>query len=230
MANPVHAEFNGVSFTYDRAVTEQVNARVVPPSQYLAFQLPAFIEFTFGDHQIVERYSGVARIRVFRVHDLEQVDPMYKAAMAAHEPMPLINATRMLRVQERLLSFQNGKGTRAVVQYAQEVAPINNTDMFYTYQGVTDDGLHYVSATFPVTAPFLPASSRAVVDNKFPGIRYDPNDWKGFADAVTSFNRDAAQRLERLEAGGYTPNLEALDALIRSLSVPPSTQWSTNPQ
>lgn len=230
MASVERAEFNGIGFSYDPAIAAQVKARLLSGVEYMGTRLPDYIQFSFDDNLqggIVARQTG---IRVFRLRDLEQGDWMVRAAVAAREPMPLINATRILRVQDKLLSFQNGKGERAIVHYAQDTGPLTNEGLFYSYQGVTDDGLYYVSATFPVKAAFLPntfADGFLGMPTTTPG---DPGYMEGYVEAVNHFNRDATERLEQLDAAGYQPNLRTLDAIIRSLFAGEAPEWSTSPE
>lgn len=189
-------------------------------------QLPEYIEFDF-DPDLVHAFPGRdTGIRVFRAGDLLQLDEHNQTGVIAGEPMPLIHATRILRVQERLLSFQNGKGTRAILHYGQEPTALNNEDLFYSYQGMTDDGRLYVSASFPVQAAILPDTSQA----RFPGSptlpASDPARMLAYVDDVSSFNAHATERLERLGAADFTPNLDVFDAIIRSLFAGETPRWS----
>ena len=224
------AELSGISFWYDPQYVREVKARRVPPGEHMGTQLPAYIEFDF-DPDSTDAFPGRdTGIRVFRVRDLEQLDPRYRAGVAAGEPMPLIHATRILRVQERLLSFQNGKGTRAIVQYVQEAMPLNNEHLFYSYQGVTDDGRFYVSASFPVQAAMLPATSQTSLPDIPPPLASDLGSVQTYVDAVNRFNVEATERLERLAADDFTPGLDALDAIIRSLFAGEGSAWSAGPE
>ena len=110
-ASPEQVEFNGISFTYDRALTQRVKPRHVPPGDHMGTRLPEYVEFDFDPDHTNAFPGRDTGIRVFRVRDLQQVNWMYKAAVAAHEPMPLMNATRVLRVQDKLLSFLNGRAS-----------------------------------------------------------------------------------------------------------------------
>ena len=228
--SPEQVEFNGVSFAYDPALAQHVKPRHVPRGEHMGTLLPEYVAFDFDPahtHPFPGRATG---IRVFRVKDLQRVNWMYKAAVAAREPMPLINGTRVLRVQDKLLSFLNGKGERAIVHYAQDLGPFTNEGLFYSYQGITDNGLYYVSATFPVKAAFLPerfADGFAGMPTAGPG---DPGWMDAYVEAVHRFNRDATERLEQMRAADYQPNLQTLDALIRSLGAGEAPEWSTNPE
>ena len=50
-----------------------------------------------------------------------------------------------------------------------------------------------------------------------------------YVDAVSRFNAHATERLERLGAADFTPNLEVFDAIIRSLFAGETPGWSVTP-
>ena len=51
-----------------------------------------------------------------------------------------------------------------------------------------------------------------------------------YVEAVHRFNRDTTERLEHMRAADYQPNLQTLDAPIRSLGAGEAPEWSTNPE
>ena len=63
------------------------------------------------------------------------------------------NAGPVFQAQVAVVPFQGGYGIRALTEYAQYAAPVNNNDMFYHFQGLTSDGKKYIVAILPVTAP-----------------------------------------------------------------------------
>ncbi|MGD1993185.1 MAG: hypothetical protein PVI59_08340 [Anaerolineae bacterium] len=100
---------------------------------------------------------------------------------------------------------------RFLTEHAQYYAPINNTDLFYTFQGLTDDGAYYVAAILPVAHPSLPADSSQIPEA-------DPD---AFADTYDTYTSDVALQLVGYAASEFTPDLELLDAMIVSLQVTP---------
>lgn len=54
------------------------------------------------------------------------------------------------------VSFRDGAGVRFLTQYASPDRPINNQEVFYAFQGLTDDGVTAVSAILPVSHTILP--------------------------------------------------------------------------
>lgn len=47
-------------------------------------------------------------------------------------------------------SEPDGGGIRYLTQFGQAAGLITNPELFYTFQGLTDDGAYYVAAVFPV--------------------------------------------------------------------------------
>jgi hypothetical protein len=130
------------------------------------------------------------------------------------------NAGPVFQAQVAVVPFQGGYGVRALTEYAQYTAPINNNDMFYHFQGLTSDGKKYIVAILPVTAPLLQADSAQASVPPAGGVTFpdfaapDPAVFQIYYDAVSSL-------LSSTPAGDFTPSLTSLDALIGSLSVTP---------
>jgi len=211
------ANFNGVSFRYDGAIADNVAGAIVPAGLYYDGSLPAFTELTLNNPGYTGNIKGT--VRVFPVAELELLPDTYDATLAGLEPMPPINAGRILYVQEQPLAFANGSGKRAIVMYTQNATAFTNTDLFYSYQGLTDDGKYYVSVMLPVAAPGLPESMQAVLNNTFPAIPYDANNLDAFNASLLRFNEQMMPQLAALDAAAFTPSLNVLDDLIRSLNV-----------
>ena len=117
----------------------------------------------------------------------------------------------LLHTQVAFVDFENGRGVRFLTEYAQYFAPINNTDLFYTFQGLTSDGQYYVAAILPVAHPSLPADA-----SQIPG-----DDPEAFADIYDTYVNDIALQLAAYDAAEFTPDLALLDAMIASLEVAP---------
>jgi hypothetical protein len=133
--------------------------------------------------------------------------------------VPFFNAAQVFASNIQLISFQNGSGIRFVTEYAQYPAPVNNYELFYHFQGFTNDGNTYIVAVFPLTAPRLAESS--AVDAPVPagGIAYpDLNaanpDFQSYYAAITDL-------LNSTPPEAFTPTLQQLDALIQSMWVAP---------
>jgi hypothetical protein len=100
------------------------------------------------------------------------------------------------------------KGLRYLTQFNQGIVPINNTDMIYSFQGLTNDGKYYVAALLPVNHPSLPA------DGKVTG-----NEPPEFMNNHSAYLANVAKDLNVQAANTYTPDLTQMDALLSSLEI-----------
>ncbi|MDT8898103.1 hypothetical protein QYE77_07455 [Thermanaerothrix sp. 4228-RoL] len=140
---------------------------------------------------------GVLLNRPFGLNQPEDLPHPVFASMAA----------RVFAAAVQRLDFSGGSGLRVITYYAQDVTPIENSDLLYEFQGLSADGAWYIVATMPLSHPGLPAADVGVPDLS------DPNaDWMGYYAAVTAY-------LERQPATSFTPTLASLDAMFRSLQV-----------
>jgi hypothetical protein len=126
--------------------------------------------------------------------------------------LPVFNAAQTFHAQYQVVPFQNGSGIRFLTLYAQYFAPVNNQDMFYTYQGLTPDGQYWVSAILPANHPILPTNA----DNPPGGMS-----WEDFSNNYEPYITDMVNQLNAQPAESYIPSLAALDALVASIRVQP---------
>jgi hypothetical protein len=131
--------------------------------------------------------------------------------------LPMYDVSEALRAKVAYFDFGGGQGVRFVTQYDMEDTLVSNQALAYVFQGITDDGAYYVSAAFPIAAPFLPAEyseeearRRGLESPAMPGAalrRY------------RKYLAENARLLEALAPGKYRPGLGLLDDLVRSLAV-----------
>ena len=74
--------------------------------------------------------------------------------------LPPADAGQILKARVKLLRFHGGKGFAFLTTYAQDINPVVNDALFYTFQGLTDDGRYWVAVYYPVAASVLPKSVR----------------------------------------------------------------------
>jgi hypothetical protein len=160
------------------------------------------------------------RIRIYSVADFrainENVAASFDALDAALAADPLyaddlrvpniFNAGQLYHSNPIALRFQNGYGARWLSQYGQAYLPIGWPEMFYTFQGFTDDGAYYVSVIFPATHPSLPDPSTVTMDN-------------AFYDNFETYAEDIQAQLEMETDNSFLPSLVLLDQLVASLLV-----------
>jgi hypothetical protein len=126
--------------------------------------------------------------------------------------LPTFPAAQVFYAKEQMQPFQSGGGIRFLTEYAQYSAPVNNTDLFYTYQGLTADGQYWVSAILPVNNPILPADAM----NPPGGLS-----WEEFTNGFDVYITDTLGQLNAQPPDSFTPTLGALDALVASITITP---------
>lgn len=120
--------------------------------------------------------------------------------------LPWADEAQAFIAKRKMVRFRNGRGVIFLTQYSQEKLPVNNMELVYTFQGLTDDNTIYVSAVFPVSAPGLPNSSRIEKAD-------------AFRDSYDRYIKETADRLDKLPAKNFSPNLTLLEDIIRSIKV-----------
>jgi hypothetical protein len=123
----------------------------------------------------------------------------------------LVSAKEILTARVDYLDFQGGSGVRFLTQSGNGLAPVNNSALVYTFQGLTTDGKYYVSAVLPVTHPDLGADT-SPDEEMINAITADPGYYASYLAERTAW-------LNPQPAASFTPDLDKLDALIRSIAV-----------
>jgi hypothetical protein len=132
----------------------------------------------------------------------------------------LFNAGAVFASNIEVLNFKNGAGVRALTVFGQYYAPANNHDLFYHFQGLTDNGQYYIIAILPVTHPGLQADSNegslppAGEFPAYPGFSAAEADMENYYNTITDLLGVAAPET-------FAPSLADLDALIASIAVTP---------
>ena len=213
--------YQGISFAFDPSLAASVNAENIPGEgdTNSFFSTPDHIRFTFNIYSLLDTFHTPV-INIYSVEDFKAVnqtagDSLDKL-MAAINTQPdydeniivadLFGAAQYFSSQVSYLRFQNGSGVRFITQYGQDVSPIGWPAMFYAFQGFTDDGLHYVSAIFPINHPTLPPIDELVLDD-------------AFYDNYLTYTADTQMHLDLQDAKTFIPSMVFLDAVIESLVV-----------
>ena len=216
--------FQGTSFAFDPSLAENVNAENIPgegDADNLWFSTPDHVQFTFNNWTLPDAFHTAA-IRVYSVEEFQAVNTVmtdiFSALQNAFDTHPadhegievadLFGAAQFLISQVEYLEFQNGHGVRFISQYGQAGYPVGWPHLFYTFQGVTDDGSTYVSVILPVNHPSLPHPDNVVMDD-------------AFYDNFTNYVADMQSQLNGLDPGTFNPSLLLMDAVVESLLVEP---------
>lgn len=232
-ANNITVSHSGVSFTIPQGLATGATPTVIPAAlepdaPYWGIH-PSYMEFAL-DGYLPSGTFHQPKIHIFPATEFENANDGAAVAIgelralltSQSEPLPanlpflpLFNAAQIFHSNEQFIAFQNGRGIRFLTQYGQDVSPVNNHSMFYTFQGMTNDGKYYISAVLPAGAPFLSDFPSPEYPVPLDGIPFDWDDWENtqaYMDAIT-------QKLNETDAAIFTPSLAALDAMMQSLLV-----------
>jgi hypothetical protein len=187
---------------------------------------PQYSEITLQGYSLADRFM-TPHIDVFPVARYAQllpdlVGPRVTALQslisggtpgAAELPvLPIQNAAQQFHARYQVIPFANGSGTRYITQYAQFFDPINNHDMFYTFQGLSSDGKYWISAILPVSNPVLPADGTNPPNGQ---------SWDDFGNNFPTYIADITTQLNAQPMENFSPGIAMLDALVASIRIQP---------
>jgi len=119
--------------------------------------------------------------------------------------LPWLNSTQAFCAQPGYTEFEGGAGIRYLTAFLQEAA-ISDSQVFYTFQGVTDDGTYYVAAVLPLTTKVFTEESAAELGP------FGPEEWHAFlTQGVARLNAQPGDR--------FAPTLATLDGMVASIRV-----------
>jgi hypothetical protein len=222
---------NELALMLDPGLASSFNCQTIPAAGSAsdpAFAVnPQYTEVTFQGYILPNTFFP-AHISVYPVQDFSALAPdIVNAKVAALQQLigggalpakgalpllPVFNAAEEFRAQYKLLSFSGGKGIRYLTQYSQFFDPINNHEIFYSFQGLTADGRYWISAILPISNPILPPNG----DNPPAGMT-----WDQLSSQFDTYVADIIVKLEAQPPDSYSPTIAALDALIASITVHP---------
>jgi hypothetical protein len=130
--------------------------------------------------------------------------------------VPFFNAGQVIAAQEKVLQFKGGSGLRAVTQYAQDVSPINNSGLFYHFEGLSSDGNFYIIAILPTNLSFLAPDNDPASVVPPGGVAFPMNDASG--SSFEDYYKQVTELINGSSADQFNPSLNSLDALIQSIS------------
>lgn len=153
-----------------------------------------------------------------RIKDLQALieggpAPVFTSAFKSSLPfLPIFNAAQVFFAMYQNVSFVSGGGIRYITLFAQYSAPVNNHDLFYTYQGLSSDGQNWVSAILPINNPVLPADAKNPPNGQT---------WDQFSANFGPYITDMTTQLNALAPDSYTPTFSLLDTLVSSITIQP---------
>jgi heat shock protein HslJ len=125
-----------------------------------------------------------------------------------------LGAAQAIRARAQFVETPVLKGVSYVTVYRQDVSPFTNNEFHYTFQGVSNDGLYYVSIVAQATAPDFPVEIAGDFD-------YD-----AFNAKFIDYLNESVGKLNADAPDAFSPSLTTLDALAQSFTI--SSPGGTN--
>ena len=222
---------NELSFYLDPALGNDYECETVPESSSSDIPMDIFIypshtELTIENYPLtrtqfppqviiypVKRFSELLPdVLPHRVSDLERL--ISSGAWSSQE-LPFLPPLPMAQTffsHKTVLSFNGGQGVRFITDYNEASHPISNRTIFYTFQGLTEDGMHWVTVTLPISNPILPDE----VDFPPPPEGYTNESW---FQNYSSYVSEVKDTLELQAPGSFSPTISILDSFVESITV-----------
>lgn len=220
-----NVSFGGVHFYLDPSLAGSAKGETIPAANENDAPIwglePEHVQFSFTGYVLSGTFHE-AKIYFYPIDDFIQLNPdvadtvaeLRRVMLEKPTPssidnlpfLPLFPAAQYMQAQINYLDFKGGSGLRYLTQYGQDVYPVNNQNMFYTFQGLTDDNKYYISAIFPVSNPVLPDPDTITLD-------------QAFADNFLTYITETEKTLDAQDVSSFTPDLALLDELIASIEI-----------
>jgi hypothetical protein len=234
LVSSTQVSLEGISFVLQAGIAGGALAEpqeAMPPSENMPWWEihPAYVEYPLQGYLLSNTFHE-PKIYVYPVDEFIQmnadvgggIENLKSILSSPDDPLPdhlpflpTFNAAQVFYSNTQLVKFQNGSGIRYLTQFGQAPAPINNHEVFYTFQGITNDNKYYVSAVLPINTPFLAEYASPEYPVPADGI---PFDWDNHEN-VTTHVEAVRQKLNSTNPNLFTPPLLSLDALFQSISI-----------
>ncbi|MCA9915942.1 MAG: hypothetical protein KC496_21455 [Anaerolineae bacterium] len=231
----VQVDYEGVQFRFDVSLATAVSAANYPATAEGDGPVasPGYTEFTFDGYQAGEylNYAPQPRVDVFTIGEfgaygfyIQQLDQLNQILStrpdlnqyvnaSPGDPnvpnlpfLPVFNAAQVFRTHPEYIELPQIRGIRYLVYFSQAANPITSGEIFYTFQGITDDGQHYVSAILPVDT--------GTITLPFPDMAQD-----NFGEQYRQYLSDVLGTITATPEANFSPSLHTLDALAASIMV-----------
>ena len=218
--------FEGIGFSYDKSIAQNISPVTVPGQDMGEESMPGdtyptHVMFDFIGYAAGERFHN-PRIFIYPVGDYQAMSPyaadiidslkqtlINKPAGGSPSNMPFLplwNAAQIFSAKVDYFNFKNGSGVRYLTMFGQALWPVDNQNLFYTYQGLTEDGRYYIAAILPITHVGLPDQGRI-------------DDYMAFEENWENYIADTITWLETQSGQSFLPSVDQLDAMMASFEI-----------
>ncbi|GAB4578929.1 MAG: hypothetical protein Fur0022_16660 [Anaerolineales bacterium] len=208
-SQPPYVEFRFVGFQGGRAYDLPMFYNRSQEAQIMIYRTADFPDFGVDDPR-----GFSAQFQALTALLETGLDPARCGHVFAGDAPPLpvlppINAQQTFCSQPEIIEFTGGRGIRFLTQYTQEIAPVLERQIFYTFQGLTDDGQFYIAAFFPIQTGLFPTEPP-------PCPQCDQANYNPYPDWYDMLSSQLLQ-LNELSSHQFAPTLSELDDIIQSI-------------
>lgn len=163
-----------------------------------------------GDDEYTRRYEALQAL----LEETPDLDTFMQPNMPGEDVeftlpfLPVFPAAQVTRAQAEYVELDGLRGIRYVTVYAQAMYPFVADEFLMTFQGISDDGDHMVTAIFPISIDLFPAEPPA------PDFDYD-----GFIGTFETYLAESIEAINTAEDTVFTPSLVTLDDIIGSFTI-----------
>ena len=229
----IQVSYQNVSFVIPDGLASGASSELIPAADESTGGpwgvSPEYIEFILMDYSPKDDFFPPV-IRIYPAQEYATANSWAQSSLAklqailASPSMPLTNenlstipfngaAAQQYAAQARLIPFTNGNGVGMTSQYAQFPGPILKDGSYYHYEGLTSDGKYMVAIMLPVTLPIQANPENPSAD----GIIY-PSDISD-VNALNTYFQGVTDMLNSASPDSFQPNLNLIEALIRSIQI-----------
>ena len=222
---------NELSFYLDASLGDSYECEIVPENSSSdipmdIFIYPAHIELTIQNYPLTDTQFP-AQVLIYPVDRfaellpdvlpgrLSDLEDLISGGTWSGGELPFLPPLPMVQTfysHETVISFAGGQGVRYITDYNESSHPISNRSIFYTFQGLSDDGMQWVAVTLPISSPSLPADAdmRELPDG------YAIESW---FQTYSFYVSDVKTALEAQSPGSFFPTIRILDSLVESITI-----------
>jgi hypothetical protein len=186
--------YNGIRFTLDPMLGSRLY--VFEDTTTLEGATAHNIRFALTS----EEYCQTWCLMVYPVAEFEQAFGTFVFPPAGYRG----GAAIIFDAQETTLSFQNGSGDRSLETFGQSHYGVSNESLKYIFRGYSVDKQYGIYVQVPIHTASLPDVAPTIAFN---------------SQEVLDYNQNAAESMNSLTPADFTPNLDLLDALVKSIYV-----------
>ena len=226
--DPPDVVYEGISFSFDPQIAGGIAPTTIPGQNlgegYMPSETyPTHFEFGFSGYGVLDHFH-TPKILIYPVDEFRTISPYTSdiidrlqqtliskpagGTMSDFPHLPMWNAAQMFAAKVTYYDFKNGSGVRFLTMYGQDVYPVDNQNMIFTYQGLTSDGRFYISAILPLGRLLLSFDGSSVM-----------GDYMAFHENWDTYIADTVAWLNAQDPANFFPDINKLDEMMASFEI-----------